>query len=235
MSYGSNIPDLFRRAAELCRQDSAWGEAGRHPGRAADQIRTRHQSQRPPGHSASKSHRPCSPVPMRSLNDTRGTLQVIRSHEPPRVHRSCSAARRSRGRWRRRRSRRERMRRIGVLMTIAADNSESLARLAALLQRLQELGWVDGRNMRMEYRWAARRRRRSSQGRVRAGCARARRHPRQWLRWGGTAAPGHTYAADRVRARSRSRSLPATSTAWRGRAETPPDSPATITVWAGNG
>jgi ABC-type uncharacterized transport system substrate-binding protein len=48
----------------------------------------------------------------------------------------------------------ERMRRIGVLMTIAADDSESLARLAALLQRLQELGWVDGRNMRMEYRWA---------------------------------------------------------------------------------
>src|SRR5262245_21779042 len=49
---------------------------------------------------------------------------------------------------------RERIRRIGVLMTIAADDSESLARLAALLHRLQELGWVDGRNMRMEYRWA---------------------------------------------------------------------------------
>ena len=45
----------------------------------------------------------------------------------------------------------EQMRRIGVLMTIAGDDSESLARLAALLQRLQELGWVDGRNMRMEY------------------------------------------------------------------------------------
>ena len=49
---------------------------------------------------------------------------------------------------------RERMRRIGVLMTIAADESESLARLAVLLHRLQELGWVDGRNMRMEYRSA---------------------------------------------------------------------------------
>ena len=49
---------------------------------------------------------------------------------------------------------RERIRRIGVLMTIAADDSESFARLAALLHRLQELGWVDGRNMRMEYRWA---------------------------------------------------------------------------------
>src|SRR5262245_15711083 len=49
---------------------------------------------------------------------------------------------------------RERMRRIGVLMTIAADDPESPARLAALLQGLQELGWVDGRNMRVEYRWA---------------------------------------------------------------------------------
>src|SRR5262245_16141606 len=46
------------------------------------------------------------------------------------------------------------MRRIGVLMTIAADDPESFARLAALRHRLQELGWVDGRNMRMEYRWA---------------------------------------------------------------------------------
>src|SRR5262245_27751981 len=46
------------------------------------------------------------------------------------------------------------MRRIGVLMTIAADDPQSFARLAAFLHRLQELGWVDGRNMRMEYRWA---------------------------------------------------------------------------------
>ena len=44
MSYGPNFPDLFRRAADLRRQDSARGEAGRHPGRAADQVRARHQS-----------------------------------------------------------------------------------------------------------------------------------------------------------------------------------------------
>src|SRR5438552_1277498 len=47
-------------------------------------------------------------------------------------------------------------RRIGVLMTLAADDPESLARLGAFLQGLQELGWTDGRNIRMEYRWAAR-------------------------------------------------------------------------------
>src|SRR5262245_35308697 len=52
------------------------------------------------------------------------------------------------------RAQQRRMRLIWVLMTIAADDPESFARLAALLHRLQELGWVDGRNMRMEYRWA---------------------------------------------------------------------------------
>jgi hypothetical protein len=52
------------------------------------------------------------------------------------------------------RAQQERMRRIGVLMSTAADNSESKARLAAFLQRLQELGWVDGRNARIDVRWS---------------------------------------------------------------------------------
>jgi putative ABC transport system substrate-binding protein len=49
----------------------------------------------------------------------------------------------------------ERMRRIGVLTGIAADDPEGQARIAAFLQGLQQLGWTDGRNMRIEYRWAA--------------------------------------------------------------------------------
>jgi hypothetical protein len=44
MSYGPNIPDLFRRAADYGRQDSSRGEARRNSGRAGDQVRTRHQS-----------------------------------------------------------------------------------------------------------------------------------------------------------------------------------------------
>jgi putative ABC transport system substrate-binding protein len=49
----------------------------------------------------------------------------------------------------------ERMRRIAVLMNLAEDDREGLARLAAFKQALQELGWVDGRNVRFDIRWGA--------------------------------------------------------------------------------
>ena len=45
------------------------------------------------------------------------------------------------------------MRRIGVLMNRAADDPEGQARLAAFLQGLQQLGWTDGRNVRIDTRW----------------------------------------------------------------------------------
>ena len=47
----------------------------------------------------------------------------------------------------------ERMRRIGVLMSTAADDPEGKARIAALLGGLQQLGWTDGRNAQIEVRW----------------------------------------------------------------------------------
>jgi putative ABC transport system substrate-binding protein len=43
----------------------------------------------------------------------------------------------------------ERMRRIGALMTLAADDSQAQVRLAAFQQALQQLGWSDGRNVRI--------------------------------------------------------------------------------------
>jgi len=49
----------------------------------------------------------------------------------------------------------DRVRRIGVLMPLAADDPEGQARLAAFLQRLRELGWTDGRNVRIDTRWTA--------------------------------------------------------------------------------
>jgi putative ABC transport system substrate-binding protein len=49
----------------------------------------------------------------------------------------------------------EPVRRIGVLMGVAADGPEGQARLAAFLNGLQQLGWTDGRNVRIDYRWGA--------------------------------------------------------------------------------
>ncbi len=48
----------------------------------------------------------------------------------------------------------ERVRRIGVLMYWAADDAEGQARLAAFTQALKQLGWSDGRNLRIDTRWA---------------------------------------------------------------------------------
>ena len=47
----------------------------------------------------------------------------------------------------------ERVRRIGVLMGYAEDPAAK-ADLAASVQGLQQLGWADGRNVRIDYRWA---------------------------------------------------------------------------------
>ena len=49
----------------------------------------------------------------------------------------------------------ERMRRIGVLLPGGADDAEYQARMAAFLQGLQQLGWSDGRNVRIDIRYAA--------------------------------------------------------------------------------
>jgi putative ABC transport system substrate-binding protein len=48
----------------------------------------------------------------------------------------------------------DRMRRIAVLMSFAASDPETQLRVAAFEQGLRELGWVEGRNLRTEYRYA---------------------------------------------------------------------------------
>jgi putative ABC transport system substrate-binding protein len=45
------------------------------------------------------------------------------------------------------------MRRIGVLMSLASNDRESPLRVAALQQALEQLGWAEGRNVRIDYRW----------------------------------------------------------------------------------
>ena len=49
----------------------------------------------------------------------------------------------------------EQMRRIAVLMNRATDDPEDQAYLAAFRQALQQLGWPEGRNVQIDYRWAS--------------------------------------------------------------------------------
>jgi putative ABC transport system substrate-binding protein len=49
----------------------------------------------------------------------------------------------------------ERMRRIGVLTGVSETDPEAQARVAAFRQELQKLGWTEGRNIRIDYRWPA--------------------------------------------------------------------------------
>jgi ABC-type uncharacterized transport system substrate-binding protein len=49
----------------------------------------------------------------------------------------------------------ERMRRIGRLTNLAENDPEGQARDAAFLQELQQAGWTEGRNLRIEHRWSA--------------------------------------------------------------------------------
>jgi putative ABC transport system substrate-binding protein len=47
------------------------------------------------------------------------------------------------------------MRRIGVLMNIAADDPEAQARMTAFAQELAQLGWIASRNVKIDSRWSA--------------------------------------------------------------------------------
>ena len=49
----------------------------------------------------------------------------------------------------------EKVRRIGVLMNRVADDPEAQARFKAFVQGLEQLGWAEGRNVRMDVRWTA--------------------------------------------------------------------------------
>jgi putative ABC transport system substrate-binding protein len=48
----------------------------------------------------------------------------------------------------------ERMRRIGMLISTREDDAEGQQRVALLRQGLKELGWIEGRNIKVDYRWA---------------------------------------------------------------------------------
>ena len=47
------------------------------------------------------------------------------------------------------------VRRVGMLSSLVESDAETQALVATLHQALAELGWVDGRNLRIDHRWAA--------------------------------------------------------------------------------
>src|SRR5215469_336570 len=49
----------------------------------------------------------------------------------------------------------ESVRRVGALMALAETDPEGRAQLSAFTRGLAELGWIDGRTVRMDVRWAA--------------------------------------------------------------------------------
>ena len=49
----------------------------------------------------------------------------------------------------------EQMRRIGVLMNLSENDPEAQGLVAAFREGLAQLGWIDGRNVRIDYRWSA--------------------------------------------------------------------------------
>ena len=99
----------------------------------------------------------------------------------------------------------ERMRRIGVLINLAADDPQGRARGAAIREGLQQLGWIDGRNVQFDYRWAA-----GDPGRIRRYAEElVALAPDAIVCHGSgdrrTVAAGHPHDPDRIRLRSRSR------------------------------
>jgi len=48
----------------------------------------------------------------------------------------------------------DRVRRVGVLMALAADDPDAPERIGAFMQGLQQLGWTVGRNVQVDTRWA---------------------------------------------------------------------------------
>src|SRR5262249_5353488 len=53
------------------------------------------------------------------------------------------------------RAQNNKVRRVGMLMNLSADDIEATARIVAFVRELQRLGWTVGHNLQIEYRWGA--------------------------------------------------------------------------------
>ena len=128
----------------------------------------------------------------------------------------------------------DRMRRIGVLMNFAENDPAAQARLTAFRQALQQLGWTNGGNVRIDIRWSA------------GDSERNRRYAAELV----TLAPDVIFASTTVSVTALlqatralpivfvqvvDQSHPASLRVWGSLTATPPDLPFTNTAWARNG
>ena len=128
----------------------------------------------------------------------------------------------------------ERMRRIGVLMHLAADDPEGQLRNIAFAQALAQLGWTVGQNLQIEHRWAA-----GDADRIRSYAAELVALTPDVILTTGAAGVAPLLQATRtvpvVFVLVPDPSAPASSPAWRGRAATRPDLSSSNTASVENG
>ena len=126
------------------------------------------------------------------------------------------------------------MRRIAILMNRAANDPEGKSRLAVFKQAMEQLGWSDGRNMRIEIRWGE-----DDIDLERKYAAELVALSPDLILAAGTLSVAALRRVNRtlptVFRLSLIPSVPVSSTSLLGQAGTSPDSRSMNTVWAGNG
>src|SRR5262249_10347691 len=125
---------------QLRRPHPQGRESCRLAGAGADEVRTRYQSQ---DRESAGPHRSRWPARPRRRGDRMKRREFITLAGGTMAWPLAARAQQS-GR-----------RRIGVLMTYAADDPVGQARLLAFAQELAQSGWIDSRNVRIDVRWGA--------------------------------------------------------------------------------
>src|SRR5262245_39804243 len=121
-----------------CRQDLAWSEAGRHPGRAADQVRPRRQPLDRQGARPRSATNAARPRRRGDRMKRREFITLIGGAAAwPLAARAQS----------------ERLRRVGILMPYPESDTEGQMRVRAFKQELQRLGWIEGSKIQFDERW----------------------------------------------------------------------------------
>src|SRR5262249_654044 len=137
---------LVPARCRLCRSHSQGRETCRPAGAGANQIRADHQ---PQDREGPWSRRAADPARTRRRGDRMSRKMKRRDF----ITLLGGAA--AVGPLAARAQQRERMRRIGVLMAYAEGDREGQAFIAAFREVLKKFGWADGRNIRIDMRWAA--------------------------------------------------------------------------------